>query len=115
VFGIEMARSASVEGAKTFTSSRLEFNGEHMVIFLYLLALLLVASRCSSQPPDPHADGRAWEALREDEIACRSLGLNPRASCRRSRWAHVRRSAALSSRRARGSSTPNPSPSSSPR
>src|SRR3546814_5225113 len=21
--------------------------------------------------------GRAWEALREDEIACRSLGLNP--------------------------------------
>jgi len=22
--------------------------------------------------------GRAWEALREDEIACRSLGINPR-------------------------------------
>ena len=21
--------------------------------------------------------GRAWEALREDEIACRSLGINP--------------------------------------
>jgi branched-chain amino acid transport system permease protein len=21
--------------------------------------------------------GRAWEALRDDEIACRSLGLNP--------------------------------------
>jgi branched-chain amino acid transport system permease protein len=45
---------------------------------LYLLALalvaftLLVTSRLIRMPI-----GRAWEALREDEIACRSLGLNP--------------------------------------
>jgi branched-chain amino acid transport system permease protein len=49
-----------------------------MVIFLYFLALLmvlftyLVTSRLLRMPM-----GRAWEALREDEIACRSLGINP--------------------------------------
>jgi len=79
VFGFEMARHASVEGAKTFNELiGIEYSGEHMVIFLYLLALVLVAftlfvtSRLLRMPM-----GRAWEALREDEIACRSLGLNP--------------------------------------
>ncbi|WP_322030404.1 high-affinity branched-chain amino acid ABC transporter permease LivM [Paraburkholderia sp. J76] len=79
VFGFEIARHASVEGAKTFNDLiGIEYNGEHMVIFLYLLALVLVAftlfvtSRLLRMPM-----GRAWEALREDEIACRSLGLNP--------------------------------------
>ncbi|MCL2657655.1 MAG: high-affinity branched-chain amino acid ABC transporter permease LivM [Betaproteobacteria bacterium] len=79
VFGIEMARSASVEGARTFHEIMgWEYSGEHMVVFLYLLALLLVCltlfvtNRLIRMPM-----GRAWEALREDEIACRSLGLNP--------------------------------------
>ncbi|AOJ72017.1 MULTISPECIES: high-affinity branched-chain amino acid ABC transporter permease LivM [Burkholderia] len=79
VFGFEMARSASVEGAKTFHELiGLEYSGEHVVIFLYLIALLLVCftlfvtSRLIRMPM-----GRAWEALRDDEIACRSLGLNP--------------------------------------
>lgn len=50
----------------------------HMVIFLYLMALmlavitLLIGNRLIRMPI-----GRAWEALREDEIACRSLGLSP--------------------------------------
>ncbi|KQP13208.1 high-affinity branched-chain amino acid ABC transporter permease LivM [Pseudorhodoferax sp. Leaf267] len=79
VFGIEMARSASVEGSQTFHELLgWDYTGEHMVIFLYLLALglvgitLFVTSRLIRMPM-----GRAWEALREDEIACRSLGLNP--------------------------------------
>ncbi|CAG9203179.1 branched chain amino acid/phenylalanine ABC transporter membrane subunit LivM [Paraburkholderia tropica] len=79
VFGFELARHASVDGAKTFNDLiGIEYSGEHMVIFLYLLALVLVAftlfvtSRLLRMPM-----GRAWEALREDEIACRSLGLNP--------------------------------------
>ncbi|CAM5787998.1 MAG: high-affinity branched-chain amino acid ABC transporter permease LivM [Burkholderiales bacterium] len=79
VFGLEMARSASVEGASTFHEFfGLEFNSMHMVIFLYLMALMLAAitlwfsNRLLRMPI-----GRAWEALREDEIACRSLGLNP--------------------------------------
>ena len=50
----------------------------HMVIFLYLLALALalitlwISNRLIRMPI-----GRAWEALREDEVACKSLGLNP--------------------------------------
>ncbi len=79
VFGIEMARSAKVEGAQTFHEMLgLTYRGDHMVLFLYLLALLLVCftlfvtSRLIRMPM-----GRAWEALREDEIACRSLGLSP--------------------------------------
>ncbi len=48
------------------------------MIFLYPVALLLVVlslfviNRLLRMPL-----GRAWEALREDEIACRSLGLSP--------------------------------------
>ena len=79
VFGLEMTRSPSVEGATTFHQFfGLEFNSMHMVIFLYLMALLLavvtlfISNRLIRMPI-----GRAWEALREDEIACRSLGLNP--------------------------------------
>jgi branched-chain amino acid transport system permease protein len=79
VFGFEMTRSASVEGAQTLHELLgWDYSGMHMVIFLYLLALalvvftLLITSRLIRMPI-----GRAWEALREDEIACRSLGLNP--------------------------------------
>lgn len=79
VFGIEMVRRPSVEGATTFHELiGIPYQGGHMVIFLYLLALLLVlmtyfvTSRLIRMPM-----GRAWEALRDDEIACRSLGINP--------------------------------------
>ena len=79
VLGLEMARSPSVEGGTTFHQFfGLTFNSMHMVIFLYLMALLLacitlfVSNRLIRMPI-----GRSWEALREDEIACRSLGLNP--------------------------------------
>ncbi|HEY4072661.1 MAG TPA: high-affinity branched-chain amino acid ABC transporter permease LivM [Herbaspirillum sp.] len=79
VFGLEMARNASVEGGTTFHQLLgLAYQGSDMVIFLYLVALLLalltyfVTSRLIRMPM-----GRAWEALRDDEIACRSLGINP--------------------------------------
>ena len=81
VFGIEMARSASAEGGMTFHQLiGLPYQGGHMVIFLYLLALMMavftyfVTGRLQRMPV-----GRAWEALRDDEIACRSLGINPTA------------------------------------
>lgn len=81
VFGIEMARSASLEGGMTFHQLiGLPYQGGHMVIFLYLLALMMalftyfVTGRLQRMPV-----GRAWEALRDDEIACRSLGINPTA------------------------------------
>ncbi len=79
VFGLEMARSPSHEGGTTFHAFfGLEFDTMHMVVFLYLTALLLacvtlyIGNRLIRMPI-----GRSWEALREDEIACRSLGLNP--------------------------------------
>lgn len=55
----------------------LEFTPTHRVVFLYYVILLLalltnfVTLRLRKLPI-----GRAWEALREDEIACRSLGIN---------------------------------------
>src|SRR5215510_10418140 len=55
----------------------LEFSPLYRTIFLYYLILCLalltafVTMRLRRLPV-----GRAWEALREDEIACRSLGIN---------------------------------------
>jgi branched-chain amino acid transport system permease protein len=55
----------------------LKFAGVHKLIFLYYLILALalfanfVSIRLRRLPL-----GRAWEALREDEIACRALGLD---------------------------------------
>jgi len=54
------------------------YSSEHRFVFWYFLILALalftnlVAMRLRRLPI-----GRAWEALREDEIACRSLGINP--------------------------------------
>ena len=79
VFGIEMTRTASTPGGVTFHDMfGLTYQGGDMVIFLYFIGLLLVlftyfvTSRLIRMPM-----GRAWEALRDDEIACRSLGINP--------------------------------------
>jgi branched-chain amino acid transport system permease protein len=73
LFGIPF--NASDSGfAATFG---LEFTPNHRTIFLYYLILMLalltafVTTRLRRLPI-----GRAWEALREDEIACRSLGIN---------------------------------------
>jgi branched-chain amino acid transport system permease protein len=55
----------------------LEFSPAYRVIFLYYIILALglltcfVTVRLRRLPI-----GRAWEALREDQIACRSLGIN---------------------------------------
>jgi branched-chain amino acid transport system permease protein len=57
----------------------LPFSGVQKLIFLYYLVLVLallanlVSLRLRRLPL-----GRAWEALREDEIACRALGLDTR-------------------------------------
>jgi branched-chain amino acid transport system permease protein len=55
----------------------IEYSSMHRIIFLYyiILALALITNfitlRLRRLPV-----GRAWEAMREDEIACRSLGIN---------------------------------------
>jgi branched-chain amino acid transport system permease protein len=84
--GISGIPKISVFGLMTFNISdpnyigkvlHLAPSGVYYKIFLYYLILLLclltafVTTRLRRLPV-----GRAWEALREDEIACRSLGIN---------------------------------------
>ena len=56
----------------------LEYSTMHRIIFLYYLILILAlltnffTIKIRNLPV-----GRAWEALREDETACRAIGINP--------------------------------------
>lgn len=77
-FGLEFTRRAP-EGTETFhTFFDLEFSSVDRIIFLYYIILVMAlitnafSMRMRSLPV-----GRAWEALREDEVACRALGINP--------------------------------------
>jgi branched-chain amino acid transport system permease protein len=80
LFGLSFDRRAA-EGTQAFHEFfGIAYDSTYKVVFLYLIALtlvllaLFVVNRLLRMPL-----GRAWEALREDEIACRSLGLNPTA------------------------------------
>jgi branched-chain amino acid transport system permease protein len=72
-FGLDFTRNPDGFAA-TFG---IPFSPNHRIVFLYYLILALalitnfVTLRIRRLPI-----GRAWEALREDEIACRSLGIN---------------------------------------
>jgi branched-chain amino acid transport system permease protein len=76
-FGLPFNAIAENSFANTFG---IEHSPIHRVIFLYYVILTLalitnfVTVRLRRLPI-----GRAWEALREDEIACRALGLNTTA------------------------------------
>lgn len=77
-FGLPFARRPP-EGVDSFhTFFGLEYASMQRIVFLYyvILVLALITNfftlRIRRLPI-----GRAWEALREDEIACRSLGINP--------------------------------------
>jgi branched-chain amino acid transport system permease protein len=77
-FGLPFERSPA-EGTQSFhTFFDVEFSTIHRIVFLYYVILVLalitnfVTIRLRKLPI-----GRAWEALREDETACRALGINP--------------------------------------
>jgi branched-chain amino acid transport system permease protein len=77
-FGMPFERRAP-PGVTTFSDFfGIPFSPEHRIVFLYyvILAMALLTNaftlRLRRLPV-----GRAWEALREDEIACRALGINP--------------------------------------
>jgi branched-chain amino acid transport system permease protein len=77
-FGVPFDRNAP-EGVVTFSKLfGLEFSTMHRILFLYYVILMLAlitnffTIRLRRLPI-----GRAWEALREDETACRALGINP--------------------------------------
>ena len=75
LFGLGFTRRADPSFHEFFG---LDYSSMYRLIFLYYLILILalvtnwVTLRLRRLPI-----GRAWEALREDEIACRALGLNP--------------------------------------
>ena len=77
-FGLPFARRPPEGTAAFHQFFGLEYSSLHRIVFLYyvILALALITNaftlRIRKLPI-----GRAWEALREDEIACRSLGINP--------------------------------------
>lgn len=77
-FGFPFERSPDAGVTSFHQLFGLEFSSMHRTVFLYyvILVLALVTNfftmRIRRLPL-----GRAWEALREDEIACRSLGINP--------------------------------------
>jgi branched-chain amino acid transport system permease protein len=77
VFGIEFSRSAKFGGKPFHELLGIEYAPEHKYIFLYaglIICCVLMVYALGKLKKIPM--GRAWEALREDEIACRSLGIN---------------------------------------
>ncbi|MEZ5739863.1 MAG: high-affinity branched-chain amino acid ABC transporter permease LivM [Burkholderiaceae bacterium] len=72
-FGLDFDRSDT--GFAAFFG--LDYSSMHRIVFLYylILALALLTHFVTVWLRRPPV-GRAWEALREDEIACRSLGIN---------------------------------------
>nr|WP_249163150.1 high-affinity branched-chain amino acid ABC transporter permease LivM [Bradyrhizobium diazoefficiens] len=72
-FGIPLDNSDDGLAAKL----GIEYSATHRIVFLFYLILALalltnwVTIRLRRLPI-----GRAWEALREDEVACRALGIN---------------------------------------
>jgi branched-chain amino acid transport system permease protein len=78
LFGYELTKRASDGGQTLWDAIGIPYSSPHQYIVLYFIGLAmviisyLVISRLIRMPI-----GRAWEALREDEVACRSVGLSP--------------------------------------
>ncbi|MBF0368512.1 MAG: high-affinity branched-chain amino acid ABC transporter permease LivM [Magnetococcales bacterium] len=76
-FGLEFTRRAKEGGVPFHQYFEIDYSSGYRYIFIYLVLFIVVVgmifflSRLRRMPI-----GRAWEALREDEIACRSLGIN---------------------------------------
>ncbi|MBB3065008.1 MULTISPECIES: high-affinity branched-chain amino acid ABC transporter permease LivM [Limibacillus] len=77
-FGLAVFSRNAIDGLPPFHEFfGLEYASEHRIYFLYYLILIMASLvaiftlRIRRLPI-----GRAWEALREDDIACASLGIN---------------------------------------
>ncbi|WP_459176575.1 high-affinity branched-chain amino acid ABC transporter permease LivM [Ewingella americana] len=77
LFGLEFGRRAKEGGVPIHEFLNIPYNPNLKFIFIYAILILVVLlvlyikHRLTRMPI-----GRAWEALREDEIACRAMGLN---------------------------------------
>ncbi|MBF0154996.1 MAG: high-affinity branched-chain amino acid ABC transporter permease LivM [Magnetococcales bacterium] len=77
LFGLELTRIAKQGGTPwhEFFKTAYDPNLRSLFIYLALLSFLALLFFCVGRLQRMPI-GRAWEALREDEIACRSLGIN---------------------------------------
>lgn len=77
LFGLEFTRRARDGGTPFHEYFQIPYDPLHRFVFIYLVLfavlclMVVVVNRLRNMPV-----GRAWEALREDEIACRALGIN---------------------------------------
>ena len=77
LFGLEFTRTAKQGGIPLHEYLGVDYSASYRYIYIYLVALavaviaILIFRRLRVMPI-----GRAWEALREDEIACKALGIN---------------------------------------
>jgi branched-chain amino acid transport system permease protein len=79
-FGLPFAASPDSDDSTTFSSFfGIPYSPLQRLIFLYYVILMLaLLTNAFTLRIRRLPIGRAWEGLREDEIACRSLGINPR-------------------------------------
>lgn len=76
-FGMTFSRRGEGDLAPFHDVFGLSYSSDYKSLFIYLMLFIVVAlmlrffNRLRYMPL-----GRSWEALREDEIACRSLGIN---------------------------------------
>ncbi|MCA3270104.1 MAG: high-affinity branched-chain amino acid ABC transporter permease LivM [Thalassospira sp.] len=77
LFGLDFARTPG-EGLRSFhEAARLDFSGEQRLMFYYFIILGIVGLLVLLHRRLAKSNlGRAFEAVREDEIACQALGLN---------------------------------------
>lgn len=77
LFSLEFSRRSSGDGQVFHEFFGLPYSGDYKALFIYMILFAVVAimlrflNRLRYMPI-----GRSWEALREDEVACRSLGIN---------------------------------------
>ncbi len=77
LFGIELGRVSKQGGPLLHELLGIDYQANHRfwllyaVLFAVVLVVMHAVTRLRVMPM-----GRAWEALREDEVACRSLGMN---------------------------------------
>ncbi len=78
LFGAVFAETAPA-GKQTFAEMMgIPFSGNQRPVFLYYIILgLALVTNFFTQRVRRLPVGRAWEALREDETACKALGINP--------------------------------------
>ena len=78
LFGAVFAETAPAGKQTVSEMLGIPFDGIHRLIFLYYIILFLaLITNLFTQRMRRLPVGRAWEALREDETACRALGINP--------------------------------------